>query len=103
MGDEHLDTISTMESDEFIKSSVENLVPNPNEFEGENECDVPACFTTFLNILFDADYEQDSVNDQSLSGEDILKEIYSNPLFEEEIISIKINPHRYNVEFDLIE
>nr|GFA94778.1 hypothetical protein [Tanacetum cinerariifolium] len=56
-----------MESDEFIKSSVENLVPNPNEFEGENECDVPACFTTFLNILFDADYEQDSVNDQSLS------------------------------------
>nr|GFC07506.1 hypothetical protein [Tanacetum cinerariifolium] len=29
MGDEHLNTISAMESDEFIKSSVENLVPNP--------------------------------------------------------------------------
>nr|GEV12026.1 hypothetical protein [Tanacetum cinerariifolium] len=29
MGDEHLDTILTTESDEFIKSSVENLVPNP--------------------------------------------------------------------------
>nr|GFC30952.1 hypothetical protein [Tanacetum cinerariifolium] len=29
MGDEHLDTIPTTESDEFIKSSVENLVPNP--------------------------------------------------------------------------
>nr|GFC86478.1 hypothetical protein [Tanacetum cinerariifolium] len=28
MGDEHLNTISAMESDEFIKSSVENLVPN---------------------------------------------------------------------------
>nr|GFC13583.1 hypothetical protein [Tanacetum cinerariifolium] len=28
-GDEHLDTVSEMESDEFIKSSVENLVPNP--------------------------------------------------------------------------
>nr|GEX21910.1 hypothetical protein [Tanacetum cinerariifolium] len=31
MGDEHLDTISAKELDEFIKSSVENLVPNPSE------------------------------------------------------------------------
>nr|GEZ13717.1 hypothetical protein [Tanacetum cinerariifolium] len=29
MGDEHLDTLLAMESDEFIKSCVENLVPNP--------------------------------------------------------------------------
>nr|GEY74698.1 hypothetical protein [Tanacetum cinerariifolium] len=29
MGDEHLNTILAMESDEFIKSRVENLVPNP--------------------------------------------------------------------------
>nr|GFA34774.1 hypothetical protein [Tanacetum cinerariifolium] len=29
MGDEHLDTILATESDEFIKSGVENLVPNP--------------------------------------------------------------------------
>nr|GEZ94137.1 hypothetical protein [Tanacetum cinerariifolium] len=29
MGDEYLNTISATESDEFIKSSVENLVPNP--------------------------------------------------------------------------
>nr|GEZ00691.1 hypothetical protein [Tanacetum cinerariifolium] len=33
MRDEHLDTILEKESDEFIKSSVENLVPNPNESE----------------------------------------------------------------------
>nr|GEU58723.1 hypothetical protein [Tanacetum cinerariifolium] len=31
MGDEHLDTILKTESDEFIKSSVENLVPSPSE------------------------------------------------------------------------
>nr|GFB47559.1 hypothetical protein [Tanacetum cinerariifolium] len=37
MGDEHLDTIPTTESDEFIKSCVENLVPNPSESEGENK------------------------------------------------------------------
>nr|GEW04095.1 hypothetical protein [Tanacetum cinerariifolium] len=29
MGDEHLDTIPEKKSDEFIKSSVENFVPNP--------------------------------------------------------------------------
>nr|GEZ41556.1 hypothetical protein [Tanacetum cinerariifolium] len=29
MGDEHLDTILAMESDEFIKSCIENLVSNP--------------------------------------------------------------------------
>nr|GEU99173.1 hypothetical protein [Tanacetum cinerariifolium] len=74
MGDEHLNTIPEKESDEFIKSSVENLVPNPSESEGENGCDVPACFTTFSNVLFDTDYEFDS-----------------------------IDPHHYNAESDLIE
>nr|GFB45200.1 hypothetical protein [Tanacetum cinerariifolium] len=39
MGDEHLDTILAMESDELIKSCVENLVPNPSESEGKNGCD----------------------------------------------------------------
>nr|GEY32810.1 hypothetical protein [Tanacetum cinerariifolium] len=103
MGDEHLDTILATESDEFIKSYVENLVPNPSKSEGENGCYVPACFTTFSNILFDADYEFDSVNDQSLSDEDFLKKIFLNPLFEEEIITMKIDPHHFNAESDLIE
>nr|GEW67701.1 hypothetical protein [Tanacetum cinerariifolium] len=34
MGNEHLDTIPATESDEVIKSSVEDLVPIPSEFEG---------------------------------------------------------------------
>nr|GEU52398.1 hypothetical protein [Tanacetum cinerariifolium] len=80
MGDEHLNTIPATESDELIKSCVENLVTNPSESEGENGCDMPACFTTFLNVLFDAEYEFDSSNDQSLSDEDFSKEIFSNPL-----------------------
>nr|GEY39565.1 hypothetical protein [Tanacetum cinerariifolium] len=43
MGDEHLDTIPATESDEFIKSSVENLIPILSESEDipENMCDVP--------------------------------------------------------------
>ncbi|GKC77397.1 hypothetical protein Tco_1128171 [Tanacetum coccineum] len=35
MVDKHLDTIPETESDEFIKSSVENLVQNPSESEDE--------------------------------------------------------------------
>nr|GEU55095.1 hypothetical protein [Tanacetum cinerariifolium] len=53
-----------MESDEFIKSSVENLVPIPSESEDfsdiKSECDIPDCddsqmtnFSTFSNPLFD--------------------------------------------------
>nr|GFA07918.1 retrovirus-related Pol polyprotein from transposon TNT 1-94 [Tanacetum cinerariifolium] len=103
MGDEHLNTVLAMESDEFIKSYVENLVPNPSESEGESGCDVPACFTTFSNILFDADYEFDSDDDQSLHDEDISEKIFSKPLFEEEIISMKIDPHHFNAESDLVE
>nr|GEU74964.1 hypothetical protein [Tanacetum cinerariifolium] len=34
MGDEHLDTISATESDEFIKSGVENLIPIPKISSG---------------------------------------------------------------------
>nr|GEY95457.1 hypothetical protein [Tanacetum cinerariifolium] len=43
IGDEHLDTIPATKSDEFIKSSVENLIPIPSESEGipDNMCDAP--------------------------------------------------------------
>ncbi|GKD19836.1 hypothetical protein Tco_1208994, partial [Tanacetum coccineum] len=93
--DKHLDIISEMESDEFIKSSVENLVQNPSESEDECECDVPDCddsqttnFSMFSNPLFD---DSTSSDDESFSDEDVPKEIYSNPLFDEEIISDKVD------------
>nr|GFA94022.1 hypothetical protein [Tanacetum cinerariifolium] len=72
MGDELLNTIMAMELDEFIKSSVESLVPNPSESEGENECDMPVYedFTTFSNILFDSENDFYSSDDQSFYDED---------------------------------
>nr|GEV42710.1 hypothetical protein [Tanacetum cinerariifolium] len=92
---------------EFIKSSVENHVSSPSESEdlSDSECDVPACddFTTFSNLLFDADDDFSSSDNESFSDEDISKKFYSNPLFDEEIISMKIDPHHFNVESDLIE
>nr|GEZ43359.1 hypothetical protein [Tanacetum cinerariifolium] len=105
MGDKYPNTIPATKSDEFIKSSVEDLVSIPSEPGGESECDVPAReeFTTFLNILFDVDYKFDSSDDQSFSEEDTPEKFFLNTLFEEEIIHMKIDPHHYNVESDIIE
>nr|GEZ10315.1 hypothetical protein [Tanacetum cinerariifolium] len=78
---------------------------NPSESEGESECDMPAseAFTTFSNVFFDANYEFYSIDDQSLSDEEVLEKIFSNPLFDEEIIPMKIDPRPFNAESDLIE
>nr|GEW34394.1 hypothetical protein [Tanacetum cinerariifolium] len=47
IGNEDLNTILEKESDEVIKSNVEDLVPIPIEFEdtseSDSECDFPAC------------------------------------------------------------
>nr|GEZ93342.1 hypothetical protein [Tanacetum cinerariifolium] len=157
MGDEHLDTIPATESDEFIKSSVEDLIrilkvnaflavedePTSSRFpqsyldpEGDillleaflnddhsldfktkssstsfnslleetNNFDnsLPE-FTTFSNVLFDAEYESDSSDDQSCSDEDVPEKIVSKPLFEEEIIPMKIDLHLDNDESVLME
>nr|GEY83651.1 hypothetical protein [Tanacetum cinerariifolium] len=91
MGDENLDTILETESDEIIKSSVENLVPKPSESEdlSDSECNVLVCddFTTFSNLLFDADDDFSSSDDESFFDEDISKKTYSNSLFDETIPS----------------
>nr|GFA97099.1 hypothetical protein [Tanacetum cinerariifolium] len=91
MEDEHLNTISATESDEFVKSCVENLVPTPSKSNGENGCDVPAGFTTFSNVLFDDDYDSDSSDDQSPSVEDRLLYDNSSPRLPEEIVSDNSN------------
>ncbi|GJR85070.1 hypothetical protein Tco_0209081 [Tanacetum coccineum] len=81
MGDEHLDTIPAMESDEVIKSSVEDLVPIPSESEGipDKMCDVPLCEnTTPLNalnehseIVVNSDDDNSSSDDDYPYGENI--------------------------------
>ncbi|GKB51603.1 hypothetical protein Tco_0902356 [Tanacetum coccineum] len=80
MGDEHLSTIPKKVSDEFIKSSVEDLISIQSESEDTSERDN---FT--------------SSDDESLSEEDVPKEtfkIYSNPLFEfdDDFTSSDANP-----------
>ncbi|GJX22204.1 hypothetical protein Tco_0226649 [Tanacetum coccineum] len=116
MEDEHLDTIPETESDEENESSVEDLNLTLSESEDlsedlsdiESKCDIPFCddFMTFSNPLFDSNDDFTSSDDESLSDKDVPEEnfkIYSNHLFDEEIISTKIDPHHFNAESDLIE
>nr|GFA38213.1 hypothetical protein [Tanacetum cinerariifolium] len=70
MENEELNTIPEKESDEFIKSSVEDLILIPSESEdtsgSDSECILPS-------------------DDESLSDKDVPEDnvkIYSNPLFE---------------------
>ncbi|GKC68114.1 hypothetical protein Tco_1100712 [Tanacetum coccineum] len=51
-----------MESDEVIKSSVENLVPIPSEFEGisDDTCDVPNCDNNCVNV--ESDFVESLIN-----------------------------------------
>ncbi|GJQ95463.1 hypothetical protein Tco_0006602 [Tanacetum coccineum] len=73
MGDEHLDTIPATESDEVIKSSVENLVPILSESKGipDKMCDVPFCNNpTTLEASKDHSEIVVDFNDDSTSSDD---------------------------------
>ncbi|GKF15666.1 hypothetical protein Tco_0057128 [Tanacetum coccineum] len=108
MGNEELSTIPEKESDKFIKSSVEDLIPIPRESEDTSGSDsenvLPSSVdfspifkeksVTFSNSLFDSN-DFTSSDNESLSVEDVLEDvkIYLNPLFEfdDEYISIDVN------------
>ncbi|GJX60801.1 hypothetical protein Tco_0292191 [Tanacetum coccineum] len=55
IGDEHLSTIPATKLDEIIKSSIENLVTIPSEFEGifDDTSDVPTCDNNRVNVEID--------------------------------------------------
>ncbi|GJZ89515.1 hypothetical protein Tco_0661297 [Tanacetum coccineum] len=95
MEDEHLDTVPATESDEVIKSSVENLVPIPSEFKGifEDTCDVPVCEdpSTF-DALSDHSEILSNSNDHDTSSDD---ESYEN------IEYVEASP--LNLEYDGVE
>nr|GEY24883.1 hypothetical protein [Tanacetum cinerariifolium] len=87
MGNEELSTIPEKESDEFIKSSVKDLVLIPSDTEdtsrSDSQCILPSCddfstiiifeekIVTFSNPLFDSNDDFTSSDDESLYGEDV--------------------------------
>ncbi|GKF21079.1 hypothetical protein Tco_0069717, partial [Tanacetum coccineum] len=88
MGDEHLDTILVTESDEVIKSSVEDLVPIPNQFEG----------------FSDSNDDSTSIDDDSFSIDDIDYVDASPP--DSELVSLEevkdFDPEDGEIETDIL-
>ncbi|GKF54829.1 hypothetical protein Tco_0165169, partial [Tanacetum coccineum] len=83
MGDEHLDTIP----------SIENLVPIPSEFEGisDHTCDVPICEdpSTFDVLSDHSEFLSDSNDDDTLSDDDDFEDIeYVNVILREKLLNI---------------
>ncbi|GKG10400.1 hypothetical protein Tco_0341800, partial [Tanacetum coccineum] len=94
MGNEELSTIPEKESDEFIKSSVKDLILIPRESEDTSGSDSESILplsddfspifaeksVTFSNPLFDSNNDFTSSDEESLSNEDAPKDvkIYSN-------------------------
>nr|GEU39665.1 hypothetical protein [Tanacetum cinerariifolium] len=92
MRDEHLDTIPTTESDEVIKSSVENLVPIPSDFEGipDTMCDVHLVNNpTPLEAKDHFEIVINSNDDISSSDED--------SLYNENIEYVEASPHNFEL------
>nr|GEZ87211.1 hypothetical protein [Tanacetum cinerariifolium] len=96
MGDEHLDTIPTTESDKVIKSSVEDLVPIPCESEGipDTMCDVhlvnnptPLEAKYHFEIIMNSNDDISSNDDDSLYNEDI-EYVEASP-YDSELVSLE--------------
>nr|GFB97146.1 hypothetical protein [Tanacetum cinerariifolium] len=88
MGDKHLDTYPATESDEVIKSSVEDLVPIPSEFKGipDTPCDVHLVNNpTPLEANDQFEIVINSNNDYSSSDDD--------SLYYENIVYVEASPH----------
>nr|GEY51668.1 hypothetical protein [Tanacetum cinerariifolium] len=97
MGDEHLDTIPATESNEVIKSSVEDLVPIPSESEGipDTMCDVhlvnnptPLEAKDHFEIVINSNDDISSSDDDSLYKENI-EYVEASP-HDSKVVSLEI-------------
>nr|GEY10751.1 hypothetical protein [Tanacetum cinerariifolium] len=97
MGDEHLDTTPATESNEVIKSSVEDLVPIPSESEGipDTMCDVhlvnnptPLEAKDHFEIVINSNDDYYSSDDDSLYNENI-EYVEASP-HDSEVVSLEV-------------
>nr|GFA76958.1 hypothetical protein [Tanacetum cinerariifolium] len=80
LSDDHSSDFKT----KSFSTSLNSLLEETNNFNNS----LPK-FTTFLKVIFDAECESDSSDNQSCFDEDVLEKIVSKPLCEEEIIPMK--------------
>nr|GEZ17469.1 hypothetical protein [Tanacetum cinerariifolium] len=92
---EQVDTISETESDKFIKSSVENLVPIPSDDDESSHEEVihEISFKTYSNPLIDLDEEIISIEFNPIHNED-LDSTLENDRFDTDSFLLKSSLNR---------
>nr|GEV46385.1 hypothetical protein [Tanacetum cinerariifolium] len=111
MEDRHLDTIPAMKLDEVIKSSIEDLVPIPSEFEGipDTMCDVhlannptPLEAKDHFKTVINSNDDISSNDDDSLYNENI-EYVEASP-HDSELVSLEaediVIPEEEEIEDD---
>nr|GFB82717.1 hypothetical protein [Tanacetum cinerariifolium] len=108
MAGEHLDTIPAMESDEVIKSTVEDLILILSEFEGipDTMCDVhlvnnptPLEAKDHFEIVIKSNDDISSSDDDSLYNENI-EYVEASP-HDSEVVSLEISSGSTTTHFDI--
>nr|GEX06279.1 hypothetical protein [Tanacetum cinerariifolium] len=88
MGDLHLDTILAIESDEVIKSSVENLVPIPSESEG-----IPDTMRDVHLVNNPTHFEAKDHFEIVINSNDDISSSDDDSLYNENIEYVEASPH----------
>nr|GFB05825.1 hypothetical protein [Tanacetum cinerariifolium] len=103
MGDEHFNTISATESDELIKSCVENLVPNP-KFVFENSYAEIESFSPSPIPIEDSDYIMEEMDLYCTSDDPIPLSIEENDYdSERDVLILEELLDNYSLSFPVIE
>nr|GEW81915.1 hypothetical protein [Tanacetum cinerariifolium] len=107
LNDDHSSDFKTKSSSTSLNSFLENTNNFYNSLpESDTLCfdveEISSGSTTTRSDISLPEYEA-SYDDQSCSDEDVLEKIVSKPLFEEEIIPMKIDLHPDNAESALME
>nr|GEX12076.1 hypothetical protein [Tanacetum cinerariifolium] len=89
--DEHLDTILAMESDEVIKSSVEDLVPIPSESEGISD-DIDDDSFEDIDYIEASPLDSEPVSFEEVKDDILREKLLNIHLFIAKIESLNDNP-----------
>nr|GEY58278.1 hypothetical protein [Tanacetum cinerariifolium] len=103
MGDKHLDTIPATESNEVIKSSFEDLVPIPSEFEGTPDTiDVDSLYYENIEYVEASPHDSEFVSvevekivileDEEIEDDNLHENLLKVNLLIAEIEALKDNP-----------
>ncbi|GJV67394.1 hypothetical protein Tco_1482903 [Tanacetum coccineum] len=93
----------TFQYKEYLENSSNAITPYLSAKEPDNSLSMG---DEHLDIIPETESDELINNDESFSDENVPEEnfkIYSNSLFDEEIISSKIDSHHFKAEYDLID